>query len=79
MEKYEESLKIYRDNYNTLEYAKKEGRIQGREEDRLQGRLEGREEVKIEMAKAMKKNGIAIELIAELSGLSRAEIEQLDS
>lgn len=69
MKKYEESLKIYRDNHNTLEYAKKEARKEGREE--------GREEKQVEIAKLLKKNGISIELIAKSTGLSEEQIEQL--
>ena len=45
---YESSLKVFRDNFNALEYskeeAKREGREEGREEGRVEGRVEGREE-----------------------------------
>ena len=74
MRKYEESLKIYRDNYNTLEYAKKEARKEGREE----GKQEGRKEERFEIAKMLKKNGASIELITKSTGLSREEVEALN-
>jgi predicted transposase/invertase (TIGR01784 family) len=65
MRKYEESLKTYRDNNNTLEYAKKESKAEGREEE------------KIEIAKMLKKNGVSDELIAKSTGLTQEQIEKL--
>ena len=63
MKMYDESLKIYRDNENTMEYAKKMAR----------------EEERIELAKMFKRNGASIDLIAKSTGLSREQIEQLDA
>ena len=49
------------------------GRIEGREE----GRVEGRAEEKLAIAKAMKTNGIAPELIAKCTGLTPDQIGDL--
>lgn len=64
-EAYEESLKYYRDLKNVVDTSKEEGRE------------EGREEKTIEIAKQMKKNGIAMELIIKSTNLSREEVEKL--
>ncbi len=61
MRTYEESLKVYRDNYAVIETAKNEGR----------------QEERIELARGMKKEGLSVELIARISGLSREQIEKL--
>ena len=57
------------------------GRIKGREEGRQEGRQEGKRlganEARLAMARALKKKGIAAEIIAEASRLSPAEIENL--
>ncbi len=65
MRTYEESLKVYRDNYSVMETMRKEARE------------EGRQEKQIEIVKELKKNGVAIELIAKSTGLSKEEIEKL--
>ncbi len=41
------------------------------------GKESGRKETKIEDAKRMKENGIKIELIIKITGLSKEEIEKL--
>ncbi len=58
---YEASLKIYRDNTNT--------------DDTL--RAEGRTEKQIEVAKRMKQKGYSLEEVAEMTGLSVEEIEKM--
>jgi len=60
-EAYEESLKYYRDIKNVVDTSKEEGR----------------EERAIEIAKELKENNIAIEIIMKSTGLSRNEIENL--
>ena len=81
MKNYDESLKVYRDNQNTLAYAikesMKEGMQQGMEQGREEGRKEGRQEEKMEIAKMLKKNGVSIELIAKSTGLTQEQIEGL--
>ena len=86
---YEESLKHYRDMRNVINSAKREGREEGREEGlaqgreegiaqgRAEGRTEGAEENKRENARRMKADGMAVELIAKYTGLTKESIEDL--
>ncbi len=81
MNAYEQSLKIYRDNKNALDYMKKEGREEGRQEGRAKGRAEGKAEGKIEallaVAKGMKEQGIDLNAILKITGLTKEQIDQL--
>lgn len=81
MNKYQESLKIYRDNRNTMEYAKKEalreGREAGMEEGRKVGIKEGMYRKQIEIAKTLKENGASVELIVKSTGLTLEQVKQL--
>ena len=77
MKTYQESLKVYRDNYNTLEFAKKKARLEGKLEGRLEGKLEGKTETTIELAREFKRNGASIEMIMKATGLSREQVESL--
>ena len=75
----------WRERLVTLEYmiaeAKEEGLEQGRTEGLAEGEkigeVSGRAAEKLEMAKALKEKGVNIDIIAETSGLSVEEIEQL--
>jgi predicted transposase/invertase (TIGR01784 family) len=58
---YEQSLKSYRDLKGVIDTAFDEGKIEG----------------KMEVAKALKANGIAIGIIASATGLMESEIEKL--
>jgi predicted transposase YdaD len=59
MRTYDESLKVYWDNYSVIETAKHEGREQGRELGRQEGKEEGIEigasQKSIEIVRAIKK------------------------
>ena len=66
--KYDESIKVYRDNIVTLEFAEQKGRAEGKEE----GRAEGKEET----ARNLKKMGVSLEIISKATGLS---IEKIDA
>ncbi|BDS12046.1 Rpn family recombination-promoting nuclease/putative transposase [Aureispira anguillae] len=68
-ERYEESLKYYRDLKNVVDASKEEGR--------MEGKIEGREEEKIEIASNLKKQGIPIAVIIQATGLSEDIIENL--
>lgn len=69
MKTYQESLKVYRDNKNTLDYA-----IQiAREEAKSQGKVEGQ----LEIAGKLKQKGLSVEMIVETTGLTREQIERL--
>lgn len=65
MKTYEESLKVYRDNYSILETARKEGIEIGVTRRELQ------------IAREMKKEGDAIEKISRITGLTKEQIEKL--
>ena len=59
--KYDESIKVYRDQLAVMEY------------ERLQGEARGRANV----ARSMKADGMPVETIARYTGLIPEEIEQL--
>lgn len=65
LEEYEESLKVYRDLKGVIDTSREEGREEGREERTL------------EVAKELKKNGVAIDIIARSTGLTKEEIQNL--
>jgi len=70
---YEDSLKYYRDMKNSLDTAREEGLIEGREA----GREEGREQRAIEIAKEMILAREPIEKIIRFTGLTLEQIEKL--
>ena len=63
-----------RDYYNDLNYEKQEGIKEGEKK----GREEGLKVGKIEIAKNMLKEGLDVNLISKLSGLTIEEVEKLD-
>ena len=67
LREYEDSLKAYRDIKNSLDTAKEEGRE------------EGREQRNIEIAKKMLAAGMDIDIIINMTDLSKDEIEKLTS
>ena len=69
----EEDWKDYNDLFNTVDYAKKEGKAEGLAE----GKAEGRAEEKQEKARKMKVLGLSNEMIHQVTGLSVEEIETL--
>ena len=87
--KYEKEMITERDYYNMLNTAKAdglaEGEAKGREEGlaegeakgEARGREEGRNEEKIRIAKALKENGVADNIIAATTRLSEIEIAML--
>ena len=66
---YEESLKYYRDLKNVVDTAFEEGEEKGK----MEGKMEG----KLEVAIIMKAKGIEPSLIAEVTGLSKEDIDRL--
>lgn len=68
-EAYEESLKEYRDYYNTMDTAKKESKEEGKKE--------GRKEEKLATAQKAILKGYDNQTISDLTGLSLEEIEKL--
>ena len=65
----EEDWKDYNDLFNTVDYAKKEGKAEGL--------AEGKAEEKKENARKMKVLGLSNEMIHQVTGLSVEEIETL--
>lgn len=61
MKAYEESLKVYRDNYSVIETAKNEGIQEGIEKT----------------ARTMKKEGLSVVLISRVTGLPKEQIKKL--
>ena len=72
-EKYDESIKILRDNYATFKLAIKEGHDKGRAE----GRAEGQTKEKKQIAQNMLKEGMAVSLICKMTGLDEQEVLKL--
>ena len=81
--KYDESIKVYRDQLVTMEYqwqqgwaeGKAEGIAQGKAEGLAQGKAEGEATARLNYARSMKAAGIAPDLIAQITGLSIETIE----
>jgi DNA repair protein RadC len=67
--------------YIEIERIKKEalklGEKKGRKEGLKEGKKKGKEQEKVKIAKKLKKNGVAIDVIVQSTGLSPDEIEKL--
>ena len=66
---YDEALKKYSDTISVFEGARMEGRAEGR--------AEGRKDEKIANARKMKAYGLALEMIADITGLTIDEVRDL--
>jgi predicted transposase/invertase (TIGR01784 family) len=79
---YEQSLKRYRDFKNVTDTAKTEakaeGRAEGIAEGKIEGKIEGKMEAAIEIAKKLLLNGAAKELVIAATGLSAADVQQIE-
>ena len=67
--KYDESIKIYRDNLAVMSFAETNGMEKGR--------AEGKAEEKISIARRMKADGLPTEVIMKYTQLTKEDIEQL--
>ena len=67
--KYDEAIKVYRDNLVTEAYARNEGRAKGY--------AEGRAEEKLDNARNAKRLGLSPDVISRALGLSIDEIDAL--
>ena len=80
-EKYDESIKVYRDTLATMAYAEEKGIEKGIEKGRLEGRQEGfdegRSEERLSNARKMKAKGLDREIISDVTGLTFEEIDKL--
>jgi len=72
---YDRALKAYRDSLATYETSHAEGRAEGRLEGRAEGRLEGQSL----LIMSMLNNGVTVEQIAQMTGMSVDEINALIS
>jgi predicted transposase YdaD len=72
---YKEGLEVGRKE--GIEEGRKEGIEEGRKEGIEEGRKEGEHKAKVVMAQAMKRQGISIETIVAVSGLTEEEIKML--
>jgi predicted transposase YdaD len=65
------------------QWIREEGRLEGREEGREEGRLEGLREGELkkamETAEAALRKGIAVEVIADITGLTKEAVLKLKS
>ena len=71
---YEKEMITERDYYNMLNTAKADGLAEGE----TKGREEGRNEEKIRIAKALKENGVADNIIAATTGMPEEQIATLE-
>ncbi|QOG88772.1 PD-(D/E)XK nuclease family transposase [Flavobacterium columnare] len=73
LDKYESSLKVYRDLKGVIDTAFDEGKMEGLIEGEIKGEIKG----KIETAKSLKKLGVSVEIITQATGLTKEEINKL--
>ena len=76
-EKYDESLKTYRDRLAELAFAQQEGMDKGIAKGMAKGIAKGRAEEKLKNARNMKAAGISPELIVQITGLPPEAIAEL--
>ena len=82
---YDEALKKYRDTISVFQGVRLEGIMEGRKEGLKEGRkegmemgvLKGRKEGMVENARKMKAYGLALEMIADITGLTIDEVRDL--
>ena len=70
-------IRLFDKEENYKELIRNTELAEAHEKGKLEGKLEGSKETKTEMAKKLKKAGVKISVIAEASGLSMEEIENL--
>ena len=73
----DEDWKNYNDFFNTMDYAKADGRAEGRAEGLAEGRAEGETKAKLELARNLKSMGVDDEFIIQATGLTLQEVETL--
>ena len=78
---YEQRLKSIRDRNSILDGAREEGELKGKLECKLEGKpegiLEGEMKGKLEVARNALKEGLQIEVVAKIAGLSIETITTL--
>ena len=85
LKSYEDSMNAYRDIVNAIRSAEKKKFAEGKEEGRAEGRAEGmaegvakgKAEGIAEVAKAMLAKGMAVSVVAELTGLTEEQVNDI--
>ena len=81
MKTYQESLKVYRDNQNAMDYmlqkGKEEGLKKGMRQGLQQGLQQGASSKALEIAKRLKEKGLSFAEIAETTGLAEEQVAKL--
>ena len=75
--RYESDLKNYMDTMGCIRYAENRGEAKGIEIGEAKGIAKGEAKAKTEIASTMKKAGMSVEMIAQLTGLETQTIETL--
>ena len=75
--KYDESIKVYRDQLAVMEFERNKGLVEGRAEGLAEGRAEGLSEGKESVARNLKRMGMDVETIVKATGLDPDVIEGL--
>ena len=70
---YQEALKNYRDYHAGINFAKKEGLLEGEQ----RGLIKGEKKKQLEIARNLKALGISTQVIQESTGLTAEEIQKL--
>ncbi len=76
-EYYDQNMRTELDIIAQKDYAVKQGEARGRAEGEAKGRAEGEAKGRAEVAKAMLKNGLTVEMVMSCTGLSKKEVEEL--
>lgn len=76
-EKYDESIKVYRDSLVTMAFAEEKGKKEGIEIGIEIGKEEGHVEERLEIARNMKSIGMNVDAIQQVTKLTLEEIEKL--
>ena len=74
---YDEALKKYRDTISVFEGVRMEGIMEGQKKGMEMGVLKGQKDEKIANARKMKSYGLALEMIADITGLTIDEVRDL--
>ena len=74
---YEDSLKNFRDMYSVITTAERKGEAKGRAEGLIEGRAEGELAEREKNARNLKELGVDTSIIAQATGLTIQEIENL--
>lgn len=74
---YDRNLKAYRDYVNTIDFAYAEGEQKGEQKGLEKGRQEGRQEGMRELISGMLRNGVTIDAISGLIGMTTDKINAI--